>query len=177
MRRLFRSDKGTSMIEFAILAPVFVLLLMGIIEVGRYTYFGILAANAARAGVQYGAQNTTTAAQTNAIRAAALQDGQNLSTWAITPTTLCSVNGATPTAAACSGVGVPVNTIYYVQVQVAGRLRLSSTIQAFRIRLRSVLLPSCGWPANETKASRARRQSARDGHRHVRAPRAHVRYH
>lgn len=120
MRRLFRSDKGTSMIEFAILAPVFVLLLMGIIEVGRYTYFGILAANAARAGVQYGAQNTTTAAQTNAIRAAALQDGQNLSTWAITPTTLCSVNGATPTAAACSGVGVPVNTIYYVQVQVAG---------------------------------------------------------
>lgn len=108
------------MVEFAILAPVFIFLLIGVIEVGRYAYLGILAANAARAGVQYGAQNTTTAAQTNAIKAAALQDGENLSTWIITPTTLCSVNGATPTAAACSGSGVPVNTIYYVQVQVTG---------------------------------------------------------
>lgn len=120
IRRLFRSETGTSMVEFAIIAPVFIFLLIGLIEVGRYAYFGILAANAARAGVQYGAQNTTTAAQTTAIQNAALQDGQNLSTWLITPTVLCSVNGATPTAAACSGAGVPVNTIYYVQVVVTG---------------------------------------------------------
>ncbi len=122
MRRLFaRSDSGTAMVEFAILAPVFVLLLIGLIEVGRFAYFGILAANAARAGVQYGAQSTSTATQVNAIKAAALQDGQNLSNWNVTPTVLCAVNGATPTAAACSGAGVPVNTIYYVQVQVSGQ--------------------------------------------------------
>ncbi len=109
------------MVEFAIIAPVLVFLLIGLIEVGRYAYFGILAANAARAGVQYGAQNPMTADQTTAIRNAALQDGQNpAASWTITPTVLCSVNGATPTAAACSGAGVPVNTIYYVQVQVTG---------------------------------------------------------
>jgi Flp pilus assembly protein TadG len=119
MRRLFpQSDSGTAMVEFAIIVPVFVLLLIGLIEVGRFAYFGILASNAARAGVQYGAQNTTTAEQTTAIRNAALQDGQNLSNWQITPTVLCSVNGAAP--AACTGTGVPVNTIYYVQVQVSG---------------------------------------------------------
>lgn len=121
-RRIFlRSDSGTSMVEFAILAPVFILLLIGLIEVGRFAYLGILAANAARAGVQYGAQNASTAVQTAAIKSAAREDGENLPTWVITPTILCSVNGATPTASACSGSGVPENTIYYLQVQVSGQ--------------------------------------------------------
>ncbi len=52
------------MVEFAILAPVFVFLLIGLIEVGRFAFFGILAANAARAGAQYGAQTLSTAADT-----------------------------------------------------------------------------------------------------------------
>ncbi len=122
--RLFRrSDTGTAMVEFSILAPVFVFLLIGVIEVGRFAFFAILAANAARAGVQYGAQNTTTAIQTANIQNAALQDGQNLANWtsnggSITVKDLCSVNGAAP--ATCVGTGVPVNTVYYVQVQVKG---------------------------------------------------------
>ena len=55
MQQLIRSERGTSMVEFALLAPVLILLVVGLIEVGRYTYFGILAAHAAETAARYGA--------------------------------------------------------------------------------------------------------------------------
>lgn len=119
-QKLLRSETGTSMVEFAILAPVFVLLLIGLIEVGRFAYFGILAANAARAGAQYGAQNLSTAVDSTGIQNAALQDGQNLSTFSVAPGNLCSISGGTPTPCPSPGATPPANTIYYVQVQVSG---------------------------------------------------------
>ncbi len=108
------------MVEFAILAPVFVFLLIGLIEVGRFAFFGILAANAARAGAQYGAQTLSTAADTVGMTSAAVQDGQNLSNWHVLPTNLCSVSGGTPAPCPSPGAGPPTNTIYYVQVRVNG---------------------------------------------------------
>jgi len=54
--RFLRSDRGTSLVEFAIVLPVLMFLLVGLSEFGRFGYYAILAANAARAGVQYGAQ-------------------------------------------------------------------------------------------------------------------------
>lgn len=108
------------MVEFAILAPVFVFLLIGLIEVGRFAYFGILAANAARAGAQYGAQSLSTAADTVGMQSAALNDGnQSASTWSVTPTNLCSLSGGTPAPCPSPGATPPANTIYYVQVQVS----------------------------------------------------------
>ncbi len=120
-QKLVRSEAGTSMVEFAILAPVFVFLLIGLIEVGRFAYFGILAANAARAGAQYGAQTLSTAADTAGITSAAKQDGQNLSAWSVSPNHLCSINGAAPAPCPSPGATPPANTIYYVQVQVSGQ--------------------------------------------------------
>jgi hypothetical protein len=123
--RLRHSDSGSSLIEFAIAAPVLILLLIGLIEMGRFTFFSILAANAARAGVQYGAQNLETAYDTSGITSAALQDAQNLPNWTaangITVNQLCALDGGPPQQ--CStpwGSSPPVDTIYYVQVQVSG---------------------------------------------------------
>jgi Flp pilus assembly protein TadG len=118
-----RSDRGTSLVEFAIVAPVLIFLLIGTIEVSRYAYYSILAANAARAGVQYGAQSTTTALDSTGITNAARSDGQNLAAWAITPSHLCSVSGAAPSQCTISTSSPPTNTIYYVQVQVTGTFR------------------------------------------------------
>ena len=42
MRNFWRSQSGASLVEFAILAPVMLVLLVGLIEVGRYTFFAIL---------------------------------------------------------------------------------------------------------------------------------------
>jgi Flp pilus assembly protein TadG len=125
-RALFRAESGTSLVEFAILAPVIAFLLVGLIEIGRFAFFSILAANAARAGAQYGSQDLTTAFDTTGITNAALQDGQSLANWTapgggITVKQMCSVNGGAPAACSTSGaLGPPTNTIYYVSVQVTG---------------------------------------------------------
>src|SRR2546423_7214061 len=54
MRRFIRFCSGQSMVEFAVLAPVFFLLLLGTIDLGRavYTYNAI--SNAAREGARAG---------------------------------------------------------------------------------------------------------------------------
>jgi Flp pilus assembly protein TadG len=110
------------MVEFALVAPVLLFLLVGLVDVGRYTYDGILAASAARAGVQYGTQNVSTAADVAGIKNAALQDALNMPNLSIANGIvvqhLCSVSGAAPVAcvAGSSGTG----TVYYVKVQVTG---------------------------------------------------------
>jgi len=127
-RKRFAGDAGTSIVELAITLPVFLFLLVGTIEFGRFGYFAILAANAARAGAQYGAQNVVTADDDAGIQNAALQDGANLPNWTSNPpqtgvfvTQLCSVNGAAPASCSTSSqTGPPENTIYYVQVKVTG---------------------------------------------------------
>lgn len=53
------------MLEMAIALPILLLLLLGVIEVGRYAQLAILVADAARAGALYGAQNLATAGQTS----------------------------------------------------------------------------------------------------------------
>jgi Flp pilus assembly protein TadG len=121
MRSFLRSEEGVSVVEFAVVLPVMIFMLLGLIELGRYGYYAILAANAARAGVQYGAYSTGNMVDTAGITNAAKVDGENLSSWTVTTKQLCSVNGASPAACATSnGSSPPTNTIYYVEVQVSG---------------------------------------------------------
>jgi Flp pilus assembly protein TadG len=122
-RRFLRSCHGTSLVEFALVAPMLLFLLVGLIEVGRYEYYAILTANAARAGAQYGAQDLQTAYDDAGITSAVLQDAGNPPSWstpgAITVNQLCAASGSAP--GVCStpwGSSPPQNTIYYVQVQV-----------------------------------------------------------
>jgi Flp pilus assembly protein TadG len=118
MRRLARADGGTGLVEFALVAPVMMFLLIGLIEVGRFTYFGILAAHAAEAGVQYGAQTTLTALDTTGVTNAAAGDAQNLPNWHVTRTIVCSINGQVSVCPANNTNSVSPNLVYYVQVQV-----------------------------------------------------------
>lgn len=74
--RVGRSEAGTSLLEMALLLPILLILLLGIIEIGRYAELSIQVASAARAGAQYGAQNLATAASSGAIQTAAVNDSQ-----------------------------------------------------------------------------------------------------
>ncbi|HLX25867.1 MAG TPA: TadE/TadG family type IV pilus assembly protein [Candidatus Cybelea sp.] len=121
MSRTWRCDRGTSLIEFAIAAPMIVFLLIGLIEIGRYTYFAILAASAARAGAQYGAQDLLTAYDQSGIESAASADGENLPNWTVTVNELCASAGSAP--AQCNtpwGSSPPAGITYYVDVGVTG---------------------------------------------------------
>jgi Flp pilus assembly protein TadG len=124
VRKRIADDRGTSAIEFALLAPVFVFLFVGVVEVGRYMYFAILASHAARAGVQYASQSVETAADASAngagTRSAALADGQNLANWTVHSSILCTINGQASTCPQNTSNSVPANLVYYVEVKVSG---------------------------------------------------------
>jgi Flp pilus assembly protein TadG len=119
MHRLGRSEKGTALVEFALLAPVILLLLVGLIEVGRYTYFAVLAANAARAGALYGAENGRTALDSSGMRTAALADAQNIANMTVpTARYFCLLDG---TSTLCPSTGArQSNWVYYVEVDTSG---------------------------------------------------------
>jgi Flp pilus assembly protein TadG len=85
--------KGQSTVEMGLLVPAVVLLLVVVGDFARVFYAAIEVANAARAGVQYGAQSYVTAIDYNSIKQAALNDGQNVSGLSATATDVCMCNG------------------------------------------------------------------------------------
>jgi Flp pilus assembly protein TadG len=78
MFSLSRNESGQALVEVAILLPVFILLLVGAIDFGRFAYDGILIGNAARAGVQYGALNLVTVTDAAGMQTAAVDDMQSI---------------------------------------------------------------------------------------------------
>src|SRR5689334_11227415 len=72
----FRSESGQGLLEVALVTPLLLLLLLGVVDLGRYAYEAILVGNAARAGAGYGAQNPYTAGDPTGICDAASDDFQ-----------------------------------------------------------------------------------------------------
>jgi Flp pilus assembly protein TadG len=79
MRWIPRGEAGQSLVEAALVAPVFFLLLMGAAELARVAYVAIEVSNAARSGAQYGAQSSGTYGDTTGIQTAASGDASNVS--------------------------------------------------------------------------------------------------
>ena len=105
-----RRQSGQSLLELAFLVPVLLLLALGVIEVGRYAYIGILVGNAARAGAAYGTQSLPQSVDTVGITRAADNDfqnnGQSVSSLTITSGVSCGCDGSgSVAAAACTGTG------------------------------------------------------------------------
>jgi len=116
--------RGQSAVELALLAPVLVLVLVIAADFSRVYYMSIEAANAARAGVQYGAQSTTKASDTTGMQQAALDDAANLSGLTATASNFCecppSTSHVTCSLTTCSGMEmhVQVNTSAQFQTLV-----------------------------------------------------------
>lgn len=123
MLRASRAQAGSALIEFVIALPLLMLLLLGVVEIGRYAYFAIQVGNAARAGVQYGAQNGVTALDTAGMISAAKADGNNsIAALNVTPSSSCQCwDGSSGTPVPCSG-SCPAGShlVEYVQVTVSG---------------------------------------------------------
>lgn len=124
LRAFRRCERGASMVEFAILAPVMIFLAIGMIDTGRYAYYSILAANAARAGAQYGSLDLEHVSQANAIAAAASADAQSLAQFSTLPTCLVAVNNGAMTSCPTNSSGsLTPGSVYYVQVVTTGSFR------------------------------------------------------
>jgi Flp pilus assembly protein TadG len=71
-RRNKLSQRGQSLLEFALLLPFLTLLGMGVIEIGRAIFYTISVNNAAVAGVEYGSRDTITASDDAGMNKAAV---------------------------------------------------------------------------------------------------------
>lgn len=123
MKRHSRAQAGVALIEFALVLPLLILILVGLIDFGRYTFFSILVGNAAHAGAQFGSQNEQNAGNFALIEAVAKADGQNIVNASAQNVCGCwnSATGQGTTPGACGqtctngGVGVT-----YIRVNSSG---------------------------------------------------------
>ena len=92
-----RREDAQSLVELALVVPLFILLLVGSAELARVAWAAVLTSNAARAGAAWGAVNPANAGDaTGGIEAAAAADGVNLTSLTTTPglTCVCSSGNA-----------------------------------------------------------------------------------
>jgi Flp pilus assembly protein TadG len=110
--------RGQGLVEFAIAAPVLILLLLIVVDFGRVFYVSITLNNAARAGTQYGIQSPANAADINGMQRAATSDISNLSGVVATASEYCQCpNG---TSQGCNASPSCVDKRVYVEVDTAG---------------------------------------------------------
>jgi|SRR5579884_159898 len=122
-----KAQAGIAFIELLIVVPVLMMLLIGLIEIGRLAYFTIQVGNAAHAGAQYGALSFSNAADSTGMTNAAKRDGQNtIATLSVTQArSVCACwNGTTETAFTtcpqpCTTGG---RAVTYAQVSVSGTI-------------------------------------------------------
>ncbi len=67
MKKHLRREDGQSMVEFALILPIFLLILCGIIDFGWLFYNQLSLNNACREGARYAVVNTAEGANTQAI--------------------------------------------------------------------------------------------------------------
>ncbi|HEY7306979.1 MAG TPA: TadE/TadG family type IV pilus assembly protein [Bryobacteraceae bacterium] len=123
-------ERGQSLVETALVSPILLLLLLGIVDFGWFAYNYIELANAANAGVHYAAQNTATAADTPAIQAAMNSDAANMTS--ISPTVSMACTCSDGTAVTCTN---------YVACTVPARLIDTVTVTATK-----TVSPLVNWP-------------------------------
>src|ERR1700722_12873358 len=132
-----RDEQGQALVETAVSMGLFIVLMLGAVEVGSLAYTAMAVNSAAKAAAQYGSQNHSTAIDQAGMLQSAKSDS-NLTGLTLTspsgtpPTTATSANGYTcscadtgtvvsctnnsPTSPSCSGSFVEVTILVQTQV-------------------------------------------------------------
>lgn len=114
-----RADRGSALVEMTLIAPLLLILLLGLIEAGKAGDYAIRVASAARAGVQYGAQNEATAGDTQGMQNAATADAEYAGISAVAAPTFCAC--ADGTASTCQqGDCASSHRLQWVEVTATG---------------------------------------------------------
>lgn len=101
IRKVLNSERGQALVETSFSTSFILILILGAADLARMSYIAIEVANAAKAAVQYGAQNTASASNTASIQAAAASDAADLSGL----NTTVSVGGMCSNGNSCTGTG------------------------------------------------------------------------
>lgn len=133
LRAALGDNRGGALVELAVVAPVFILLLLGATEFGRMAFLSIEVSNAALAGVTYAAQSTAASINTSGIQTAARNDAPNvtgIATLTVTPTTVCQCDNAgtfTSMASCAAPCSSPSRIITYARVNTSAQVATTVT--------------------------------------------------
>lgn len=112
------SQRGSMLVEFALLVPVLLVLMFGMVDFSRVFLTAITVTGAAQAGAEYGSSSSSTFADYTGMQNAASHDATQLSSFTATASQYCSCSpgGASVSCSTstCSGYGAPAK---YVKVQ------------------------------------------------------------
>lgn len=105
IRRMIKNNRGQALVEFALVLPVLLLLIVGSMEFGLIIHKYMVVAEAAREGARSAAVGGSNATVTSVVTAAASQIPGDQLTITVTPGTRVRGEGVTVI------VGTPVHTI------------------------------------------------------------------
>jgi Flp pilus assembly protein TadG len=118
------AERGQSVAEMALITPVLLLLLVGTIEIGRFAYYGIEVSNAARAGVQYGAQSLMDSKDVAGITQAARNDAPEVATMNVKATNRCACSNSPANFVGCPARGCsPGHALVFLQVDTTANIQ------------------------------------------------------
>lgn len=117
-----REEAGQSLIELALMMPIFSILIVGSAEFARLAYASIEVTNAARAGAQYGAQSTSTAADLTGMQSVAKAAGPNVTVMQATASTSCVCSDGTTITCASAGTSCAARIEEYVHVNTSASI-------------------------------------------------------
>jgi len=116
LRERLTSAEGASFVELALVLPLFLLMLIPVVDLGRGFYAAIEVASAAHAGALYGVENPS---DTDGMVQAAKAGASNLSGVTATAKYGCECSDGTSDVASCSSTpSCTYNYVTYVDVTV-----------------------------------------------------------
>jgi hypothetical protein len=132
-----RPPSGSALVELVVLAPMLLLLMLGLIQAAAAGNFAIAVSNAARAGVQYGAQNHVTAFDTAGMQTAATNDA-NIPGVTAVATSFCQCQDLTASTCGAAGACSGNHQSLYVRVIVTGTMPTVVDYSALPAALQSI---------------------------------------
>ena len=114
MTRRPSSRAGIALVEFALVVPVLLLMLAGVLNYGRLLRTAGRVAGAARAGAQYGSRSLDNSINTLAIQSAAVNSSPGITGLTVNSARSCKCPDGT--SVSCSGTCTGGALLIYIQV-------------------------------------------------------------
>jgi hypothetical protein len=123
-----RREDAQSLVELALLMPLFILILIGSAEFARFAWAAVLTSNAARAGASFGAHNPANSVNTAGIQTAAGYDSVNLTGLTTTSSISCTCSSGASitscTTTALTNCPAPATITDYVRVNTTSTVTM-----------------------------------------------------
>jgi Flp pilus assembly protein TadG len=110
-------EGGAVLVEFALSAPLLLILLAGVLNYGFALVKATAVANAARIGAQFGSSSPSQTTNTSGIQTAAVNSAPNFSGLTVTSAQVCKCSNGS--AVSCSGTCSSGKVRMYVQVNIS----------------------------------------------------------